>query len=61
LIDDVIEEPVNGAHRDKEAAVKALASYFITELEKLEKLKVDQLLNARIGKILAVGAFEEGK
>ena len=61
LIDDVIEEPVNGAHRDKEAAVKALAIYFITELEKLEKLKVDQLLNARIGKILAVGAFEEGK
>lgn len=61
LIDDVIEEPVNGAHRDKEAAVKALASYFITELEKLEELKVDQLLNARIGKILAVGAFEEGK
>lgn len=61
LIDDVIEEPVNGAHRDKEAAVKALASYFITELEKLEKLKVDQLLNARISKILAVGAFEEGK
>lgn len=61
LIDDVIEEPVNGAHRDKEAAVKALASYFITELEKLEKLKVDQLLNARISKILSVGAFEEGK
>lgn len=61
LIDDVIEEPVNGAHRDKEAAVKALASYFITELEKLEKLKVDQLLNARISKILDVGAFEEGK
>nr|WP_314399653.1 acetyl-CoA carboxylase carboxyl transferase subunit alpha [uncultured Campylobacter sp.] len=61
LIDDVIEESVNGAHRDKEAAVKALASYFITELEKLEKLKVDQLLNARISKILAVGAFEEGK
>ena len=52
---------MNGAHRDKEAAVKALATYFITELEKLEKLKVDQLLNARISKILAIGAFEEGK
>ena len=61
LIDDVIEEPVNGAHRDKEAAVKALASYFITELDKLEKLKVDELLNARIAKILSAGAFEEGK
>ena len=61
LIDDVIEEPINGAHRDKEPAVKALASYFITELDKLEKLKVDELLNARIAKILSAGAFEEGK
>ncbi|EMG29811.1 acetyl-CoA carboxylase carboxyl transferase subunit alpha [Campylobacter showae] len=61
LIDDVIEEPINGAHRDKETTVKALASYFITELDKLEKLKVDELLNARIAKILSAGAFEEGK
>ena len=61
LIDDVIEEPINGAHRDKETAVKALASYFITELDKLEKLKVDELLNARIAKILSAGAFEEVK
>ena len=61
LIDDVIEEPINGAHRDKETAVKALASYFINELEKLEKLKIDELLNARIVKILAIGAFEENK
>lgn len=61
LIDDVIEEPINGAHRDKEAAIKALASYFITELDKLEKLKIDELLNARIAKILSAGAFEESK
>lgn len=61
LIDDVIEEPINGAHRDKETAIKALATYFINELEKLEKLKIDELLNARIAKILAIGAFEENK
>lgn len=61
LIDDVIEEPINGAHRDKETALKTLASYFINELEKLEKLKIDELLNARIAKILAIGAFEENK
>ena len=61
LIDDVIEEPINGAHRDKETAIKTLASYFITELDKLEKLKIDELLNARIAKILSAGAFEESK
>lgn len=61
LIDDVIEEPINGAHRDKDTAIKALASYFITEIEKLEKLKIDELLNSRISKILSIGAYEEGK
>lgn len=61
LIDDVIEEPINGAHRDKDSAVKTLADYFVIELEKLDKLKIEQLLNARIGKILSIGAYQETK
>ncbi|WP_170000749.1 acetyl-CoA carboxylase carboxyl transferase subunit alpha [Campylobacter sp. RM16189] len=61
LIDDVIEEPLNGAHRDKESAVKALATYFTDELAKLEDQSIDQILSARMNKILSVGAFQEGK
>ncbi|WP_172201535.1 acetyl-CoA carboxylase carboxyl transferase subunit alpha [Campylobacter sp. RM16188] len=61
LIDDVIEEPLNGAHRDKDSAVKALATYFTDELAKLEDQSMDQILSARMNKILSVGAFQEGK
>lgn len=61
LIDDVIEEPINGAHRDKDVAVKALADYFTSELEKLEEQNIEQILSARMSKILSVGAYQEGK
>ena len=59
LIDDVIKEPINGAHRDKDDAAKELASYFVSKLEKLEKLSIDELVAKRIDKILSVGAYEE--
>ena len=59
LINDVIKEPINGAHRDKDGAAKELASYFVSKLEKLEKLSIDELVTKRIDKILSVGAYEE--
>ncbi|EGU24423.1 acetyl-CoA carboxylase carboxyltransferase subunit alpha [Campylobacter fetus subsp. venerealis NCTC 10354] len=37
LIDDVIDEPVMGAHRDKEGAIKALGEYILKQLDELEK------------------------
>lgn len=61
LIDDVIEEPINGAHRDRDSAVKSLSDYFINELEKLQKQSIEQILNARLSKILSIGAYQEGK
>ena len=59
LIDDVINEPINGAHRDKDGAAKALANYFISELAELEKLDINELVAKRIDKILSIGAYEE--
>ena len=59
LIDAVIDEPINGAHRDKEGAAKALANYFISELAVLEKFDINDLVAKRIEKILSIGAFEE--
>ncbi|MBE3606132.1 acetyl-CoA carboxylase carboxyl transferase subunit alpha [Campylobacter sp. RM13119] len=59
LIDDVIDEPINGAHRDKDTVAKALADYFITQISELEKLSVDELIQRRMDKILSVGAYEE--
>ncbi|VYS86037.1 acetyl-CoA carboxylase carboxyl transferase subunit alpha [Campylobacter ureolyticus] len=59
LIDDVIQEPKTGAHRDKESAIKEVGEYFLKELSELEKLSVDELLEKRMEKILSIGAYKE--
>ncbi|MCZ6155286.1 acetyl-CoA carboxylase carboxyl transferase subunit alpha [Campylobacter ureolyticus] len=59
LIDDVIQEPKTGAHRDKESAIKEVGEYFLKELSELEKLSVDELLEKRMEKILNIGAYKE--
>ena len=59
LIDDVIQEPKTGAHRDKESAIKEVGEYFLKELSELEKLSVDELLEKRMEKILSIGAYRE--
>ncbi|MDL0089080.1 acetyl-CoA carboxylase carboxyl transferase subunit alpha [Campylobacter gastrosuis] len=59
LIDDVIPEPINGAHRDKVSAAKALGEYFLTELAKLKELNINELVEKRVEKILSIGAYEE--
>lgn len=59
LIDDVIQEPKTGAHRDKESVIKEVGEYFLKELSELEKLSVDELLEKRMEKILSIGAYKE--
>ncbi len=57
LIDDVIDEPVMGAHRDKEGAIKALGEYILKQLDELEKKDINDVVKNRIEKILSVGAY----
>lgn len=59
LIDDVIKEPKMGAHRDKDAAAKAVGNYIIEKLNGLEKIPLDEILRKRKEKILNTGVFEE--
>lgn len=59
LIDDVIDEPITGAHRDKVAAAKALGDYFIESLEKLDKMSDEERMSKRYEKICSIGAYEE--
>lgn len=59
LIDDVIEEPINGAHRNKEAAAVAIADYVKKALDELEKIDPRELVSNRMQKILQLGAFSE--
>ncbi|MCI6988110.1 MAG: acetyl-CoA carboxylase carboxyl transferase subunit alpha [Campylobacter sp.] len=59
LIDDVINEPKMGAHRDKDGAALELANYFIKALDELNKLSIDELIEKRVQKLLKIGAFKE--
>ncbi len=59
LIDDVIDEPLIGAHRDKEGAARALGEYFLTQLEHLRTLTDEERMEQRYNKLVSVGEFSE--
>ncbi|KGI55874.1 acetyl-CoA carboxylase carboxyltransferase subunit alpha [Campylobacter sp. MIT 97-5078] len=59
LIDAVIDESINGAHRNKEIAAKNIATYVSKALEELENINKKELVAHRIQKIFSLGAFEE--
>lgn len=59
LIDAIIDEPLIGAHRDKESAAKALGEYFLKSLEELDKLSPDERMAKRYERITSIGAYEE--
>ena len=59
LIDAVIDEPLIGAHRDKESSAKALADYFLGELEVLQAMSKEERMDARYKKLTGIGAYQE--
>ncbi len=59
LIDDVIDEPLIGAHRDKVGAAKAVGDYFLAELTKLRSMSDEVRLQQRYDKLVGIGQFGE--
>jgi acetyl-CoA carboxylase carboxyl transferase subunit alpha len=59
LVDKVVEEPLIGAHRDKEKTAEVLKAFVLSEYERLSKFSTDDLLKRRYDKIASLGAFEE--
>ena len=59
LIDDIIDEPMIGAHRDKESSAKAIADYFLQELAVLREMSTQERMEARYAKLTEKGAFKE--
>lgn len=59
LIDDVIDEPVMGAHRNKDGAFKTVGRYILKKLEELEKENIDTIVENRMKKILSIGRYAE--
>jgi len=59
LIDDVLEEPLIGAHRDKEGSATVIAEYFISSVKELRTMSDEERLDARYNKLTGVGAYSE--
>ena len=61
LIDDVIDEPLIGAHRDRDGAAEAISTYFLNELSKLRAMSEEERMDLRYAKLVKPGAFAEAE
>ncbi|MDX4012177.1 acetyl-CoA carboxylase carboxyl transferase subunit alpha [Aliarcobacter skirrowii] len=59
LIDDIVNEPLIGAHRKKDEAIMALKEYFLNSVEELKKLSPKERQERKYQKIMNLGSFEE--
>jgi acetyl-CoA carboxylase carboxyl transferase subunit alpha len=59
LVDEVIEEPLGGAHRDVEEAARSIAGALTEALENLGDVSVEGLLESRYERLMAYGQFSE--
>ena len=57
LVDEVVREPLGGAHRDPAATAESVKSALLRHLSELEQGSVDQLLAARETRLKTFGAF----
>ena len=60
LIDNVIQEPLGGAHRDYDQIASSLKESLILTLDALESITIDKLLEQRYQKLMAFGQYREG-
>ncbi len=58
LIDDVVKEPLGGAHKDPEKMAKVLKSHIKKEIAALRELPVDKMIEQRIAKYAKMGEFD---
>ena len=59
LIDELLEEPLGGAHRDPVATAASLKEAVIRHLDELTKLTIEELLARRAEKIAGFGVYSE--
>ncbi len=59
LIDEIIEEPLGGAHRDPDEMAARLKARLSEQLRQLEEQPVEQLLAARYQRLMSFGEYLE--
>ncbi len=59
IIDEVIPEPVGGAHRDPAAAMSAVKAALLRHLKRLSRISTKKLLEARFDKFAGMGKWKD--
>jgi len=59
LVDDVLDEPLIGAHRDKQTSADVVKTYFLENVKALRELTIDEMLDNRYAHLTSVGAYAE--
>ena len=57
LIDEILQEPLGGAHRNPDQAALTLKKSIISNLEKFKSYSLDNLLNRRYKRISNYGSI----
>ena len=60
LVDEVLKEPLGGAHRNPEQAAEVIRNALLKNLDELEQLSTEQLLEERRQRLASFGQFKEG-
>ena len=59
LVDDIIPEPLGGAHQDRATAFKTVEEYIMKAFNELTKLSTNDLVSQRMDKYSNMGEFKE--
>ena len=59
LIDNIIEEPLGGAHRDAKKASSLIAQEIDDNLKRLREIEIDELIEKRYQKIMSYGSIQK--
>jgi len=58
LVDDIIKEPLSGAHRNPEEIFKSVKKYIVKTIDELEKIDSKKRIDNRIEKFSSMGVWK---
>jgi acetyl-CoA carboxylase carboxyl transferase subunit alpha len=59
IVDEIVPEPVGGAHTDPDMTAEALRTALVQHVTELRKVRPERLVRRRADKYAAIGAFSE--
>ncbi|EIT68180.1 MULTISPECIES: acetyl-CoA carboxylase carboxyltransferase subunit alpha [Hydrocarboniphaga] len=59
LIDEIVPEPLGGAHRDYESTMAAVKNRLVANLERLRSVPMTKLLADRYQRLMSYGAYDQ--